>query len=123
MDLGCKLILEKFNFLEKAGFKCIINNPAGFVSIDYKYNNKFYIGIGTDYREKTEYFAVVFPVPENEVVNYFYARPVYEFNIGTTEERKKLSELENTYENFKNVLDEYANFIEKNLNDIKKLAQ
>jgi len=109
-----ELILEHFEFLSEAEFKCVEKRPAGFVSVRYDYK-KTYLSIGTDYREKTDYFGVYFSTSK-EIHNHFY-------DLGTPEEREKLNSLENTIDNFENVVEAYAKFIKNNLNEILKLAE
>lgn len=116
MSPHCKLILKKFKFLKKEGFKCVIDNPNGFIIVDYIFKD-YHLNMITDYRDETEYFSVYPPdVKERKVTR------IYDVNIGTQEDREVLKALENTEDNFSNVLNAYTEFIKKNLEQIKQLA-
>jgi len=123
------LILDKFKFLEQAEFVCEVVRPSGFISVHYKHRD-IYIGIGTDYREDINYLTVVINTGktvgtthhEGKEIQVHEIKRIYEFSIGTQEERNKLKALENTEDNFPNVLEAYAEFIKNNLDDIKRLA-
>jgi hypothetical protein len=92
----CELILKNFKFLKRVGFKCVVAIPAGFDTVRYDYKD-LYMDIGTDYREKTEYFHVSMPTGKTVIGNPYSKgakwtlpeiKRVYAFDIGTPKERQ-----------------------------------
>lgn len=123
--MECEPILKAFGFLKKAGFKEVIKVPNGFCYVRYDYKS-IYLDMGTDYREKTDYFSMT--LLTGEIKEYLKigvipeVKNIYEFDIGSLKDREMLKSLENTNENYKNVLETYTEFLKKNLTELLELC-
>ena len=120
-----KLLLKNFKFLEEADFKCV---PTKW-HIGYYYKNLYLTAFLIEAQPK-KYLSMFFfvssrtiEIPYKVVLGHDALLDIYDYNIGTSEDRNKLKSLENTIDNFENALEAYAKFIKEHLDEILKLAK